>query len=62
MRAGVGVACAAAAVPYRIPATDAMSCSMPCDEVTDARLHHVGKLLHEVAGDLSEQLRRVGIR
>lgn len=56
------MACAAAAVPYRIPATDAMSCSMPCDEVTDARLHHVGKLLHEVAGDLSEQLRRVGIR
>ena len=25
-------------------------------------LRHVGKLLHEVTGDLSQQLRRVGIR
>jgi hypothetical protein len=25
-------------------------------------LHRVGRLLHEVAGDLSQQLRRVGIR
>lgn len=57
-----GVACAAAVVPYRIPATDAMSCSMPSEEATDAQLHRVGRLLHEVAGDLSQQLRRVGIR
>lgn len=57
-----GVACAAAVVPYRIPATDAMSCSMPSDEATDAELDRVGKLLHDVAGDLSQQLRRVGIR
>jgi len=35
---------------------------MPCDEVTDAQSHQVGKLLHEVADDLSQQLRRVGIR
>jgi IclR family transcriptional regulator, acetate operon repressor len=57
-----GVACAAAVVPYRIPATDAMSCSMPADKVTEAELHRMGKLLHEVAEDLSQQLRRAGIR
>src|SRR5882757_2151128 len=56
-----GVACAAAVVPYRIPATDAMSCSMPADKVTEAELHRVGKLLHEVAQDLSQRLRRAGI-
>lgn len=57
-----GVACAAAAVPYRIPATDAMSCSIPVDKVTEAELHRVGNLLHEVAEDLSQRLRRAGIR
>lgn len=57
-----GVACAAAVVPYRIPATDAMSCSVPADKVSEADLHHIGKLLHEVTGDLSQQLRRAGIR
>jgi DNA-binding IclR family transcriptional regulator len=57
-----GVACAAAVVPYRIPATDAMSCSMRADKVTEAELHRVGKLLHEVAEDLSQRLRRAGIR
>jgi IclR family acetate operon transcriptional repressor len=57
-----GVACAAAVVPYRIPATDAMSCSMLADKVTDAELHRIGKLLNEVAEDLSRQLRRAGIR
>jgi IclR family transcriptional regulator, acetate operon repressor len=58
----LGVACSAAVVPYRIPATDAMSCSMPAGKVTDAELHRVGDLLREVAGDLSQQLRRAGIR
>jgi IclR family acetate operon transcriptional repressor len=56
------VACVATAVPYRIPATDAMSCSMPADRVTDAELQRVGALLREVAEDLSQQLRRAGIR
>lgn len=56
------VACAAAVVPYRIPATDAMSCSIPGERVTEAELQRVGKLLHEVAADLSSRLRRAGIR
>jgi IclR family acetate operon transcriptional repressor len=57
-----GVACTAAVIPYRIPATDAMSCSVPADKVTEAELHRVGALLHEVAEDLSQRLRRAGIR
>ncbi|HEX9334372.1 MAG TPA: IclR family transcriptional regulator, partial [Pseudonocardiaceae bacterium] len=31
-----GVACVAAVVPYRIPATDALSCSMPADQATES--------------------------
>jgi DNA-binding IclR family transcriptional regulator len=57
-----GVACVAVAVGYRIPATDAVSCSMP------AHLAH-GKHLDEVAGAvtrhteaLARTLRREGIR
>ena len=57
-----GIACAAAVVPYRIPGTDAMSCSLPADRVTEAELHRVGKLLHEVAADLTQRLKRAGIR
>lgn len=57
-----GVACAAAVVPYRIPATDALSCSMPADQATAAESRRVGELLAEVANDLSQRLRRAGIR
>ncbi|MBQ0986389.1 IclR family transcriptional regulator [Streptomyces sp. F63] len=57
-----GVRCAAAVVPYRIPATDAISCSMPTDQVTEEAVAGVGALLTEVAGDLGRRLRRAGIR
>jgi DNA-binding IclR family transcriptional regulator len=57
-----GVTCAAAVVPYRIPASDAMSCSMPADRVTDAEAHRIGELLAEVTQDLGQRLRRAGIR
>jgi IclR family acetate operon transcriptional repressor len=56
------VACTAAVIPYRIPATDAVSCSIPADRVTEAELQRVGQLLHDVAEDLSSRLRRAGIR
>lgn len=56
------VACVAAVVPYRIPGTDAMSCSIPAEKGTDSELERVGTLLREVAQDLSRQLRRAGIR
>ena len=58
----LGVACAAAIVPYRIPATDAMSCSMPAEKITQAEAHRVGELLRQVTSDLNQQLRRAGIR
>ncbi|HEX4701827.1 MAG TPA: IclR family transcriptional regulator, partial [Pseudonocardiaceae bacterium] len=57
-----GVACAAAVVPYRIPATDALSCSMPAGQATVSETRRIGELLAEVAQDLSQRLRRAGIR
>jgi DNA-binding IclR family transcriptional regulator len=49
-------------IPYRIPATDALSCSMPAAHADEAEATRVGELLREVADDLSQQLRRAGIR
>ncbi|HEX3790674.1 MAG TPA: IclR family transcriptional regulator [Pseudonocardiaceae bacterium] len=57
-----GVACVAAVVSYRIPATDAISCSMPADRVTEGEAHRIGGLLTEVARELGGRLRRAGIR
>ena len=55
------MACVACAVDYRIPATDAISCSMPSDlppgeieKITEAVVRHTRKL--------SATLRREGIR
>jgi DNA-binding IclR family transcriptional regulator len=58
----LGVRCVAAVIPYRIPGTDAMSCSMPIDQVTDAQAQHVGQLLAETTAELGQRLRRAGIR
>ncbi|MFI6325896.1 IclR family transcriptional regulator [Nonomuraea sp. NPDC050556] len=56
-----GVACVAVAVDYRIPATDAISCSMPAslppadvEKVTEAVIRHTHRL--------AATLRREGIR
>jgi DNA-binding IclR family transcriptional regulator len=57
-----GVACVAAVVPYRIPASDALSCSMPASQATDSETRRIGELLAEVTDDLSQRLRRAGIR
>lgn len=57
-----GVACAAAVVPYRIPATDALSCSMPAGRATRREATRVGGLLAEAAAELANRLRREGIR
>ncbi|MEV4602348.1 IclR family transcriptional regulator [Amycolatopsis sp. NPDC049253] len=58
----LGVRCVAAVIPYRIPGTDAMSCSMPVGQVTDADVRRVGELLAETTAELGQQLRRAGIR
>ncbi|HEX4252655.1 MAG TPA: IclR family transcriptional regulator [Pseudonocardia sp.] len=58
----LGVRCVATVIPYRIPATDAMSCSMPIDKVTDADAIRVGDLLMETTAALGARLRRAGVR
>ncbi len=57
-----GVRCVAAVIPYRIPATDAISCSMPTGQATDTDAAEVGALLAETADALGRKLRRAGIR
>ncbi|WP_028927050.1 IclR family transcriptional regulator [Pseudonocardia acaciae] len=57
-----GVRCVAAVIPYRIPGTDAMSCSMPVDQVTDADAARIGELLVDTTAELGQRLRRAGIR
>jgi DNA-binding IclR family transcriptional regulator len=57
-----GIACVAAVVPYRIPATDALSCSMPAADLTKAEAKRIGELLRDVTTDLGGRLRRAGIR
>lgn len=59
---GEGVRCVAAVVPYRIPATDAISCSMPVGEADDADAARVADLLIDTTAELGQQLRRAGIR
>jgi IclR family acetate operon transcriptional repressor len=58
----VGVRCVAAAIPYRIPATDALSCSMPVDQADDAAAKQVAGVLVDVATTLGRRLRADGIR
>jgi DNA-binding IclR family transcriptional regulator len=57
-----GVACVAAAVDYRIPATDAISCSMPADKKTEREVHKVATAVVQCTQDLATKLRRAGIR
>jgi DNA-binding IclR family transcriptional regulator len=58
----LGVRCVAAVIPYRIPGTDAMSCSMPVGQVTDDDAKRVGELLAATTIELGQRLRRAGIR
>ena len=57
-----GVRCAAAVIPYRIPASDAISCSMPIDSASDADVKRVAGLLVEATTELGRSLRSKGIR
>jgi DNA-binding IclR family transcriptional regulator len=58
----VGVACVAATVDYRIPATDAISCSMPAELATSEELDRVADAVLAHTRRLAQTLRRVGIR
>jgi DNA-binding IclR family transcriptional regulator len=57
-----GVACVAATVDYRIPATDALSCSMPAARATDAEVDRVVTAVARSAARLAATLRRAGVR
>lgn len=56
------VACVAVAVDYRIPASDAISCSMRADQVSDVHIEEVGKALLAHSQRLAATLRHNGIR
>jgi DNA-binding IclR family transcriptional regulator len=59
-----GVACVAVAVGYRIPATDAVSCSMPAHVITDDhnQVEYVAEAVARHTEALARRLRREGIR
>ena len=57
-----GVACVAVAVGYRIPATDAISCSMPAGLAKGAHLEKVVAAVTAHTNALAATLRREGIR
>ena len=57
-----GVACLAATVGYRIPATDAISCSMPAAAAKGPELKRVTAAVTARTQSLATTLRREGIR
>lgn len=57
-----GIACVAVSVAYRIPATDAVSCSLPAEVLTKAELGSVSETLVHHVTRLTERLRRAGVR
>jgi DNA-binding IclR family transcriptional regulator len=57
-----GVCCVAVSVAYRIPATDAISCSMPAGRASDREVARVAGVIRRHADELAGTLRRQGIR
>jgi DNA-binding IclR family transcriptional regulator len=57
-----GVACIAATVDYRIPPTDAISCSMPAQLAVGDEVERVASAIAAHTGRLAATLRREGIR
>lgn len=57
-----GVACVAVAVGYRIPASDAISCSMPVHLAAGEQLEQVAEAVTRHTEALARTLRREGIR
>ena len=56
------IACVAATVPYRIPATDAISCSLPIEQGTPEELARVSRAIIAHCAELAEELKRAGVR
>jgi IclR family acetate operon transcriptional repressor len=57
-----GIGCVSVVVPYRLPATDAISCSIPIEAATGAELERVAEVVREHAESLAARLRKEGIR
>jgi IclR family acetate operon transcriptional repressor len=58
----VGLCCVSVVVPYRIPGTDAMSCSIPTELATEEVLRSTVAALESAAAELARTLRAAGIR
>jgi IclR family acetate operon transcriptional repressor len=58
----VGLCCVSVVVPYRIPGTDAMSCSIPKELATEEVLRSTVAALESAAAELARTLRAAGIR
>ncbi len=58
----LGVTCISVTVPYRIPATDAISCSIPLPCANQRELDRVSRALQAAATSLAGDLRRSGVR
>ncbi|ABK01883.1 transcriptional regulator, IclR family [Arthrobacter sp. FB24] len=58
----VGLCCVGIVVPYRIPGTDAISCSIPTELATGQVLSDVVDTLRGAAAELAATLRAAGIR
>ncbi|NUT70981.1 IclR family transcriptional regulator [Pseudarthrobacter sp. C4D7] len=58
----VGLCCVSVVVPYRIPGTDAMSCSIPVELATAETLTKTVATLQSAAAELARTLRAAGIR
>lgn len=57
-----GLCCVAASVPYPIPATDAVSCSIPLDHASEREVERVADAVLRHREELARTLRREGIR
>ena len=57
-----GVSCVSVSVGYRIPATDAISCSMPVARADDAEVARVAAVIGTHAQRLAQELRSAGVR
>jgi IclR family acetate operon transcriptional repressor len=58
----LGLGCIGVPVPYRIPATDAISCSIPIARCTDAEITRVAAIIRDHVQQLATLLRAEGIR
>lgn len=56
------ISCVAAVVPYRIPATDAISCALPTEIADAGEIGRVVDLVTATATELGRELRGAGIR